>query len=127
MTPQPSQRAPIAEWLTWVDENFPFNEVLERKLRRRQLADKPEVGSAAELEDLRGVADPVNLAKPDETRTRLIAAVLARMWFDMREKEKRWRAAQTKMPTRELEQARDDIDDGIGAEWRPQQSLGVWP
>ena len=123
MKEPPKLTAPISDWIKWVDEVFPFDLSAERKLSRRLVSEKPMCGSRQELEDLRGVADPINLMKPDEARTRIVAAVLARMWFQMRERERKvaWHAAQ--MNSRQAEKELADFDESIGAERYEQGNL----
>jgi hypothetical protein len=116
MTPHPHNDAPDAQWIAWLDLNFPFDPREERRLRFRQERERMAVaGTDAELEDLRGLADPVMFCKDPTIRTRDIAVTLAKLWFSMREKQAEWRRKQSRMPTRQLEQERDDLDAAIGA------------
>lgn len=110
----PPMNASIEDWVAWVEVQFPFNLRDQWRLAHRLESDRPAVGSQLELEDLRGVADPINLSKRGEPRTRVVAATMARVWFQMREQERRqhWRGAGIDGRTAERELA--DVDAAIG-------------
>lgn len=111
----PEMDAKIDAWLLWVEKEFPFDPRCEKRLRLRQDRDRPACGSRQELEDLRGVADPVNLSNPSGVRTRFIAAVLARMWFGARELERSEHWRKSGADSRVVERDLDDLDKAIDA------------
>lgn len=121
----PDINTDIKVWLAWVDEHYPFDPDAERRLARRLPRDMPQCGTFAELEDLRGVADPVNLSNMAEPRTRFIAAVLARMWFTMRDRERKQRWHEARMNPQQTERDLSDIDASIGAQRYEQRRLGA--
>jgi hypothetical protein len=109
----PPTDAKLEAWVLWVDEYFPFDPRCEKRLRLRR--EPPPYGSHQELEDLRGVADPMDLLNPDAPRTRFVAASLAAMWFRMRERERKNQWRRSGMDSRNAEHFLDDVDAAIDA------------
>ena len=124
MTPHPDLKAPIDAWLHWVDTECPFAEREEKRLRLRQERDRPQAGSQQELADLVGVADPIDLSHPDAPRTRTVAAVLARVWFTERAKERSraWHASS--MNQQQAERDLADIDSAIDGMYEQGRMFG---
>lgn len=53
----PDRKATQADWLVWVDAEYPYDRRWEIHLRRRQPHERAPVGSPTELRDLHGVRD----------------------------------------------------------------------
>lgn len=76
--PEPPQdrRNPSA-WIWWVDRNFAFAPDWQQWLIRRDASERPEFGTLDSLNDLKGIED------------RGHAAMLAWLWFSMRDNQDR--------------------------------------